>query len=100
MAERVAEGTINVIGEIKGKNTVVISSGEISDKAYRRCMTGAAACQFSGVECTAPSTSGEVNVNALCDIPSRCGLSDESLQIGLDRLRAVAPSAKTSTVGS
>ena len=89
MAERVATGTIVVLGEVKGKKTIVISTGEISDKAYRRCMTGVAACKFTGVECTTPSDTGEVEVTALCDSPSSCGL--DNLQIGLDRLRAASP---------
>lgn len=100
MAERVATGIINTLGEVKGKRTVVIDTGEISEKAYRRCLTGVAACQFSGVECSAPSEEGDVEVGVLCDIPSRCGSSDESLQTGLDRLRAAAPAPKNTAAKS
>ena len=97
MAERVAQGTIDVLGEVKGSNAIVISDREISDKAFRRCMNGRAACQFAGVECTAPSETGEVGVTVLCDIPARCGSSDESLQTSLDRLRAAAPAPKSTS---
>lgn len=100
MAERVAQGTIDVMGEVKGKNTTVISTEDISDKAFRRCMTGVAACQFFGVECSAPNEAGNVEVSVMCDMPSRCGSSDESLQTGLDRLRAAAPAPKSRPISS
>lgn len=90
MAERVALGTVNVMGNIKGKSVNIITEQDISERAFRSCPVGSAACLGCLIDVVALSAAylndGEVEVHMMAERIQGCGASDERLQQSLDRL--------------